>query len=51
MFSKNMTSFIELLIKDAEIDLDINDSIIKECLITFNGAIHHQRTLEAINSR
>ena len=41
MYSKNLLNFLELLIQDGAINIDLEDEIISGSLITHAGAIHH----------
>ncbi|MCH8173618.1 MAG: Re/Si-specific NAD(P)(+) transhydrogenase subunit alpha [Proteobacteria bacterium] len=41
MYSKNLLNFLELLIQDGVINIDLEDEIISGSLITHAGAIHH----------
>ena len=41
MYSKNLLNFLELLIQDGAINIDLEDEIIGGSLITHAGAIHH----------
>ncbi|MGB4655378.1 MAG: NAD(P) transhydrogenase subunit alpha [Bacteroidales bacterium] len=49
MFSKNLFHLVEMISKDGEIILDTNDEIIKSILVTYDGKIVHEGTLEAMN--
>ena len=46
MFSSNLTAFLKLLVKDGQLVLNREDEIIRETLVTHNGAIVHPRILE-----
>jgi len=41
LYAKNLLNFLDLLIKDGEIAIDLEDEIINESLITHEGQIHH----------
>jgi len=47
MYSKNITTFLLHLVKDGELVVDLDDEIAKGTLITRDGAVVHQRVLEA----
>jgi NAD(P) transhydrogenase subunit alpha len=47
MYSKNVTTFLLHLVKDAELVVDLGDEITKGTLITRDGAVVHERVLEA----
>lgn len=42
LYSKNLLSLLDLLIKDGEIRIDLEDEIIKDSLITHAGEIRHE---------
>lgn len=39
MYAKNITTFLNLLIKEGKVDLNMEDEIIKETLVTQNGEV------------
>ncbi|NKB32281.1 MAG: Re/Si-specific NAD(P)(+) transhydrogenase subunit alpha [Pseudomonadales bacterium] len=41
LYAKNLQNFLELLIQEGEIKVDLEDEIINESLITHGGQIHH----------
>ncbi len=47
MYSKNITTFLLHLVKDGELVVDLDDEITKGTLITRDGAVVHERVLEA----
>ena len=47
MYSKNITTFLLHLVKDGELVMDLDDEITKGTLITRDGAVVHERVLEA----
>lgn len=48
MFSKNIYNLLEYLTKDGEINLDLSDEIVSSILVTKDGEIVHEGTLEAM---
>mgnify|MGYP005706810591 FL=1 len=50
LYAKNISTFINYMIKDGKIDLDLDDEIISGAMFTHQGKINHKPTLEAINS-
>lgn len=42
MYSKNMCSFLSILIKDGAVNVDLEDSIIKGTLVTHEGKLVHE---------
>lgn len=51
MFSKNIYNLLEFMTRDGNIYLDLEDEIISSILVTFNGEIVHEGTLEAMGKR
>ena len=49
LYAKNITSFITYMIKDGELNLDMDDEIISGAMFTHNGEITHGETKEALN--
>ncbi len=47
-YSKNITNFMALLIKDGKLELNLEDEIIKESLVTNAGEIANPRVKEAL---
>ncbi len=46
LYAKNLQNFLELLIHDEEIKIDLEDEIINESLITHDGEIHNPKIKE-----
>jgi NAD(P) transhydrogenase subunit alpha len=51
MYSSNITSFIKLLFKNGSLNIDLEDEIIRETLVTHESKIVHSRVLEAMQSQ
>ena len=51
LFAKNILNFTSHLVQDGRIDLNLADEIIASSLVTHNGQIVHQGTLEAMRVR
>jgi NAD(P) transhydrogenase subunit alpha len=49
MYSRNMLNFINHIVTDGEVTIDLGDEITKGCLITHNGKIVHEATLAAMS--
>ena len=49
MFSQNVYNLVKFLTKDAKIDLDMSDEIVKAILVTKDGKVIHAGALEAMN--
>ena len=50
MFSRNVQSFLGLLISDGELVIDMDDVILRDSLITRGGAVVHAPTLDAMSA-
>lgn len=48
LYAKNLLNFLELLISDGAINIDLEDEILNESLITHGGAIHHASIKEQL---
>ncbi|MCZ6689545.1 MAG: Re/Si-specific NAD(P)(+) transhydrogenase subunit alpha [Planctomycetota bacterium] len=48
MYSKNVTSFLDLLVKDGELHLDREDEIIRDTLLTHEGEVVNARVRELL---
>ena len=51
MFSKNVFNFVENLVADGKISLNLDDEIIRETMVTKDGKIVHAGTLESMRLR
>ena len=49
MFANNIYNFITNLVKDGRVELNMDDEIIASALVTKDGKIVHEGTLEAMN--
>jgi len=43
MYSRNLTSFLKLIVKDGELNLDLEDEVIREMLVCRDGSVVHPR--------
>ncbi len=48
MFAQNVYNLVKFLTKDGKVSLDMNDEIVKAILVTIDGKIVHEGTLEAM---
>lgn len=48
LYAKNLQSFLGLLVQDGEINIDLNDEIITESLITHDGVVHNSKIKEQL---
>jgi NAD(P) transhydrogenase subunit alpha len=51
MFSRNIYNLLEFLMRDATLTLDLDDEIVSSILVTRDGEILHEGTLEAMGLR
>jgi NAD(P) transhydrogenase subunit alpha len=47
MYAKNIATFLKYLVKDGQLALNLEDEIVRETLVTFNGEVVHARVLES----
>ncbi|HLA12864.1 MAG TPA: Re/Si-specific NAD(P)(+) transhydrogenase subunit alpha [Pyrinomonadaceae bacterium] len=50
MFSRNITAFLSLMIKDGELNLNMDDDVIGPSCVTHQGAIVNQRVAAALST-
>lgn len=50
LYSRNVTSFLNLLIKDGELNLDMNDDVIGPSCVTHDGKCLNQRVAAALRA-
>ncbi len=50
MYAKNITSLLNLLLKEGEVVFDFEDEIIKDSCITHNGEIVHEKTRQLLSN-
>ena len=50
LWSRNLFNFLTAFWKDKAFKLDLNDDILKGCLITHEGRVVHERTLKALGT-
>jgi NAD(P) transhydrogenase subunit alpha len=51
MYGSNITAFVKLLFKDGALNINQEDEIIRETLVTHDNKIVHPRVLEAVQSQ
>jgi hypothetical protein len=44
----NVTAFVKLLVKDGALNINREDEIIRETLVTYENKVVHPRVLEAV---
>jgi NAD(P) transhydrogenase subunit alpha len=48
LYAKNLQSFLDLLVQDGKINIDLDDEIISESLITHDGVVHNPKIKEQL---
>ncbi len=51
LYSRNITSFLSLLIKDGQLQLDMNDDVVGPSCVTHNGEVVNQRVAAALQAQ
>ena len=51
LYSRNVTSFLSLLIKDGQLQLDMNDDVVGPSCVTHNGEVVNQRVAAALQAQ
>ena len=51
MFSRNIYNLLDFLARDGKISLDMGDEIVSSIVVTSEGKIVHEGTLEAMGLR
>ena len=50
MYAKNIATFLKYLIKDGRLNLNREDEIVRETLVTYAGEVVHPRVVEALGA-
>ena len=50
LYAKNLLNFLELLIKEGQIAINLEDEVINDSLLTHDGKIHHPTLQERMNT-
>ena len=50
LYAKNVSTFVTYMVKDGELNLDMDDEIISSAMFTHQGKITHEPTREAVNA-
>jgi H+-translocating NAD(P) transhydrogenase subunit alpha len=50
LYSRNVTSFLSLLIKDGQLQIDMNDDVVGPSCVTHNGEVVNKRVAAALQS-
>jgi len=48
MYARNVTTLLNLMVKEGQLNIDFEDEIIKGCCITHNGEIVHEQTKQLL---
>lgn len=51
LYSGNLTAFLSLLIKDGQLQIDMNDDVIGPSCVTYNGEVVNQRVAGALQAQ
>ncbi len=51
LYSRNITSFLSLLIKDGHLQIDMNDDVVGPSCVTHNGEVVNQRVAAALQAQ
>ena len=51
LYSRNLTSFLSPLIKDGQLQLDMNDDVVGPSCVTHNGEVVNQRVAAALQAQ
>jgi NAD(P) transhydrogenase subunit alpha len=50
LYSRNITSFMALLIKDGQLNIDMKDDVVGPSCVTHNGEVVNQRVAAALQA-
>lgn len=51
LYSHNMTAFLSLLVKDGQLQIDMNDDVVGPSCVTYNGEVVNQRVAAALQAQ
>jgi len=51
LYSRNVTSFLALLIKDGQLNIDMKDDVVGPSCVTHNGEVVNQRVAAALQAQ
>jgi len=51
LYSRNVTSFLSLLIKDGQLQIDMKDDVVGPSCVTYNGEVVNQRVAAALQAQ
>jgi NAD(P) transhydrogenase subunit alpha len=50
MYAKNLTTLVLLLVKEGKLELDLEDEVIRDTMVTHDGAVTNARVKEAMGA-
>jgi len=50
MYARNLTAFLTHLVKDGKLNLDAEDPIVRETMLTRDGAVVHSKVRELVTA-
>jgi NAD(P) transhydrogenase subunit alpha len=48
LYSRNVSSFVRILVKDGKLAPDFSDEIVDKSAVTVSGSVHHEQTRLAL---
>ena len=51
LYSKNISNFLQLLVRDGALNIDMNDEILRDSCVAHKGEIANKRVAEALHAR
>src|ERR1041385_1134293 len=51
LYSRNLTSFLSLLVKDGQLQIDMNDDVVGPSCVTHNGEVMNKRVAAALEAQ
>jgi NAD(P) transhydrogenase subunit alpha len=48
MYARNVATFLKYLVKDGKLALNLDDEIVRETLVTYEGEVVHPRVRESL---
>jgi NAD(P) transhydrogenase subunit alpha len=51
MYSKNLVTFLDLLVKEGQLNMDMEDEIIRDTLVTKDGQVVNEKVNEILKNK
>jgi NAD(P) transhydrogenase subunit alpha len=51
LYSKNISNFLQLLVRDGALNIDLNDEILRDSCVAHQGEVVNRRVAEALHAR